>query len=215
MANLPNGYIELEYIESTGTQYIDTGYNPTNNTNFILEADILNSNNTGAIHICSANTSSIYYALRLSDNFSTYQTRYGSGGLQNIESNEFYGRHIFKRVANSISIDDGTPTTSSQQTFISTTTLTIFGLHQNKQVESLCKMKLYNFSIEGVLNYIPCKNPDGEIGVYDTLNKIFKGNDGTGTFIAGPEIIKPNMYVKINNIWQPVLEIRVKTNNTW
>ena len=27
-ANLPSGYTELEYIESTGTQWIDTGYIP-------------------------------------------------------------------------------------------------------------------------------------------------------------------------------------------
>ena len=31
---LPNEYKELDYIESTGTQYIDTGYKPSINTSF-------------------------------------------------------------------------------------------------------------------------------------------------------------------------------------
>ena len=31
-SNLPSGYTEVGYIESSGTQYIDTGICPTNNT---------------------------------------------------------------------------------------------------------------------------------------------------------------------------------------
>ena len=37
-SSVPSGYTELEYIESTGTQYIDTGYKPTSeNLKFYLE----------------------------------------------------------------------------------------------------------------------------------------------------------------------------------
>ena len=32
MGKLPSEYIELSYIESTGTQYIDTGFKPNHNT---------------------------------------------------------------------------------------------------------------------------------------------------------------------------------------
>jgi hypothetical protein len=31
-------YTQVEYIESTGTQYIDTGFKPNNNTKVIMEA---------------------------------------------------------------------------------------------------------------------------------------------------------------------------------
>jgi hypothetical protein len=34
---LPAGYTELQYIESTGTQYIDTGYIPNSNTRWELD----------------------------------------------------------------------------------------------------------------------------------------------------------------------------------
>ena len=43
---LPERYKRVEYIESTGTQYIDTGYVPTNTTGFWVDSiDIGNANN--------------------------------------------------------------------------------------------------------------------------------------------------------------------------
>ena len=35
--NLPNGYTQLEYIQSTGQQYIDTGYAPNTNTEVYMK----------------------------------------------------------------------------------------------------------------------------------------------------------------------------------
>ena len=37
---LPDGYMELEYIESTGTQYIDTGFKPNQDTRVILDVQL-------------------------------------------------------------------------------------------------------------------------------------------------------------------------------
>ena len=36
-----------------------------------------------------------------------------------------------------------------------------------------------------VRDMIPCKDPDGNIGMYDTVNAVFYGNAGTGEFVAG------------------------------
>ena len=35
--SLPSGYKRLEYIQSTGTQYIDTGFKPNNNTRVVMD----------------------------------------------------------------------------------------------------------------------------------------------------------------------------------
>lgn len=37
MSKLPTGYTELEYIQSSGTQYIDTGHIPTVNTKVTMD----------------------------------------------------------------------------------------------------------------------------------------------------------------------------------
>ena len=34
---LPSGYTQYEYIESSGTQYIDTGFKPNQNTRTVID----------------------------------------------------------------------------------------------------------------------------------------------------------------------------------
>ena len=63
---LPDEYQEVEYIESTGTQYIDTGVILTNN----LKTEVVYSeNNTSSINfILGANDSKTYYGLSGNEN---------------------------------------------------------------------------------------------------------------------------------------------------
>ena len=53
-------------------------------------------------------------------------------------------------------------------------------------------MKLYSCKIYNadtlVRDFIPCKNPSGTVGLYDTVNGTYYGNSGTGVFTAGAEI---------------------------
>ena len=37
---LPEGYTLLKYIESSGTQYINTGFNPNQNTRLLMDIEI-------------------------------------------------------------------------------------------------------------------------------------------------------------------------------
>ena len=38
---------------------------------------------------------------------------------------------------------------------------------------------------------VPCKNPSGDVGLYDLENHQFYGNSGTGVFTSGPESPQP------------------------
>ena len=51
---LPNGYKELEYIESTGTQYIDTGFTPNANTR--VEVTYENPSATSGVCVIGSDT---------------------------------------------------------------------------------------------------------------------------------------------------------------
>ena len=52
--------------------------------------------------------------------------------------------------------------------------------------------KIYSGSIkksaEIVRRFLPCKNPDGTVGLYDLVSGQFYGNSGTGAFTAGAEV---------------------------
>ena len=69
----------------------------------------------------------------------------------------------------------------------------LFSVHNGGSSYANASMKLYACQIydDGTLvrNFIPCRTPNREIGLWDDVNGVFYGNAGTGTFTAGPEII--------------------------
>ena len=42
-----------------------------------------------------------------------------------------------------------------------------------------------------IRDYVPCKNPSNEVGLYDLVDGEFYPNAGAGVFSAGPEVINP------------------------
>lgn len=63
---LPEGYTELTYIESTGTQYIDTGFKPNNNTRIVADMEITSGATSflfGARNNSSANATSYSFSM--------------------------------------------------------------------------------------------------------------------------------------------------------
>lgn len=219
MAILPSGYTQLEYIESTGTQYIDTGYNVTNNTKVEMDCRIYTapSNQIFLFGVTNSTTG----------NAGRYGVTYINGNWRNVTADNQYdfpsstaiGRHIIIKEGNSCSIDGVNGNTTSGTIFTSNKTLPLFCRNQGGTLNAFASMLLYSCSVteknDIIFNFIPCKSSLNEIGLYDIVNNQFYPNVGTGTFIAGPELAKPNMYVKIDNAWQPVTSIYTKTNNTW
>ena len=45
-----------------------------------------------------------------------------------------------------------------------------------------------------IRDFAPCVNPQGEVGLYDKVNKRFYRNEGTGLFRAGPSIKSVTCY---------------------
>lgn len=219
MAVLPSGYIQLEYIESTGTQCIDTGVLPNQDTCFELSAKIL-QDNTGDAHIMSSNTPK-YYALRPSLDYSSFAVRYGSDtALKSVQTGNVYTYHKFRRIKNDFYLDESLSVSSGYVTFQNTKTLTLGCLNSAQGYEQFCKgqyayLKIWQYGNELIRDLIPCINSSGEIGMYDIISDEFYSNAGTDIFIAGPEVKQPNMYVKINNVWKSVEGIYTKTNNAW
>lgn len=66
-------------------------------------------------------------------------------------------------------------------------TMTLFGTHRSS---ILCgQQKIYSCQIRDnghlIRNFIPCKNTNGVVGLWDDVNSQFYQNVGTGSFIAG------------------------------
>lgn len=201
-SKLPSGYTELEYIQSSGTQYIDTGFKPNQDTRVVTKFDMLQTDTAWRKLWGSASGSyDLDFALW---NFGTtkLQSYYGTktnnavpitGMSLDVDAN----KNIWKYSGETITFD--------KNNFTCAYSMYIFNVNKDDNSAYLPGiMKLYYFKIYNndvlVRDFIPCKNPSGTIGLYDTVNSQFYSNVGTGTFIAGPEV--PSIEDKGGSFWR-------------
>ena len=98
-ANLPAGYTELEYIESTGTQYIDTGYIPDPGCEIWTDFALSSSRTYGSVYQLQ-DTATSNYILR--QNVSSKSLQFYGGSVRDKtvteeivagQRNTFYSKH--------------------------------------------------------------------------------------------------------------------------
>ena len=102
----------------------------------------------------------------------------------------FLNRHVLKKTGFSVSFD-GVQTVLPSTAFSGSRPAVIFAYSNAGVAESVSPMKLFGMQIsEGsVLNrdFVPCADPDGQVGLYDLIGDRFYGNAGSGDFLPGPE----------------------------
>lgn len=201
---LPSGYTQLEYIQSSGTQYIDTGIVPKNNTRVDADCDItygtdwvmiLGSYDPNKYFSWWANGAKIYAYYGTSN-----KNVAGENGKQTLSAN----KNIWTAGNSSMSF--------SEVSFTANFSLYLFSVHNGGNYSN-ASMKLYSCKIydNGTLvrDFIPCQKPDGTIGLWDDVNSVFYDNAGTGKFIAGPEVKLGGIYVKVDGVWKKVNNVSV------
>ena len=196
LVTLPSGYKQLEYIESTGTQYIDTGVTPNQDT--ALAGSFMVKSTANA----AAGTGFIPYGAAYKYNSQAFELYTTSGQFEinydgqvnfigTVQMDQKIHVNHDKNIV-SIILQDGTSvnTAFTYQNFTAPYTLTLFAINRRSTVCGL--LRLYSCKIydNGTLvrDFVPCKNDSNEIGLFDLSRGVFYGNDGTGSFVAGPEV---------------------------
>lgn len=188
VGNLPTGYTAVEYIESSGTQYIDTGFNPDSNTRVVTKIDFKNSTSDtsqNAFSARGANGNSQEYGFLVSEG--SYVSRYGDDIYfdYGYEGQPF----IVDQNKNVLSINNKLVKTHDVKEFSCDVSMTIFASNRNGSVSRYASMKLYYMTIYDngnlVRYFVPCVNLQGVVGLYDVVENQFYANQGTGTFTAG------------------------------
>ena len=209
---LPSEYQRLEYIESTGTQYIDTGFIPTFNTK--ISADFKSNKVSGEPFTSLFGTQKstikgrLYCLLgtinNIQINIPSSMTDYA--GLNNdgtyvpSRAGTFFTSNRTNYIVDIsnkiIQIENKTWNLSSYYTDYVSPDYNLFILTRNSSgiADKNCsKGLLYSVKIWDdntlIRNFIPCyRKSDNEIGLYDLVNDVFYTNAGTGTFIKGDNI---------------------------
>ena len=208
--SLPSGYTQLEYIQSSGTQYIDTGFKPNQDSRVTCDFECISSVEEQTIFMARRTSNQDQFGLF--HNTSGWTFRYGA----NSAGNNTIGimDRILLDINKNVATLNGVKLTNSAATFNTGTNLMLFVRNTNGTLNNYAIAKLYACSIYSdettmIRNFIPCKNPFGAIGLYDTANSKFYANAGTGTFTAGPEVKNGGIYVKVDGVWKKVNNVSV------
>lgn len=182
---LPRGYTELDYIEVTGTQYIDTGFVPNQDTRIVCEFMYLGGN---GVYGARYSTSSRNFCMRAIS--SKWQAGYNNKlGSSNITTDTTKW-HIADQNKNIFYIDGVLGFEFEYAEFTAPKSIILGGINANNSVYyGEGRYRACRIYDNGTLvrSLIPCKNPNGVIGMYDTVNAKFYSNAGSGEFIAGAE----------------------------
>lgn len=193
---IPSYYTPIEYIESTGTQYIDTGYTPLAHDKIVVDC-IVKSNDAKAYEALFGSRDGSYrynaYIFFTRFNASNIPT-YNRSGAETQGSNMIYNERI------TLTTQDSVATwTNGTNTYTCTTSgtvedcvypLYVFDLNKGSQDGSLSQVKLYSLKIyDGndnlVRDFIPVLDYSNVACLYEQVEGKFYHNRGAGTFTAG------------------------------
>ena len=168
---LPDGYTRLEYIESTGTQYINT--NITGSTNAIIDMQGTPRTNDMIVFMLAPINATAYQ-----NGFGQYRSQ-----IAGLSSFDIATRRVYNvsYTSNSMTVNDIT----SSYYIANNANLALFGsTATNRRIANakLYSAKIYNNDTL-LRNFIPAKNPDNVIGLYDTVS----GRFFTNAVTSGPD----------------------------
>ena len=191
--SLPSGYNQLEYIQSTGTQYIDTGFKPNQNTRVVMEMEFPIAPTSDRI-LCGVRAGSWgdrMFTITYVNSKSWWQFTYGSSYSTTSVTASINTRFSVDQNKN-VGTVNGVSSSATANTFTSSLNAFIFCQNNGGSASNFSSFRLFRFSMydNGTLvrDFIPCQKPDGTLGLWDDVNSVFYGNAGTGTFTAGPVV---------------------------
>lgn len=191
----------LEYLESTGTQYIDTGFKHNQDTRVVMRVQATSISANAWIFEGRDSTSTarqgvfFYYSstkLWTAD-FDGSGVRVAFDGIASTdELNIDYNKNVCTI--------NGVSQTLTDADFQASYNLTLLAANTAGTVAGFLSAKLYSCQIydNGTLvrDYVPVKAPSGDIGLFDKVNNLLYLNEGEGEFIAGEktgEVISLNI----------------------
>ena len=196
--SLPSGYKKLEYIQSTGTQYIQTGVPAAQNIRVTATFEITSIGSSTTFVFGAQSGNSARYCLGITSGGvfrSDYGTEYISGPSVSVGTKYTVDKN------QKVCTINGTAINNSVQIFSKGAAIYLFA--RNYTSLSYGSLKLYACKIYSsdalTRDFIPCKNASGTVGLWDDVNSVFYQNAGTGSFTAGPEVsYKQLEYIQSN-----------------
>ena len=195
-------YVQLEYIETAGTQYIDIGitghdglsaeftFNPIK----VVDAD------SSTIIGCTNSSSQRMYVTVNKTPIPNFYWEIGAGGYtvntgtMHSVNTKYHVNISWTKARSSLSVEGfGNAAINLENSFTfddNGSNMFVFARNKGTSTDKYSYARLYDMKIwdDGILvrDFIPALFENGQVGLYDLVTKSNYHNAGTGTFIAGP-----------------------------
>lgn len=184
---LPEGYTAVDYLQSSGSQYIDTGRKLTQDSDITIDFSIVGEINRNAGIFGSRESAS-------KNNLAMFQTT-----SPNVFSGDFseYLNHRFTTASSlertKIRINKAgawvndilKKSWSDVADFETPTNGLIFDVGNNNWSGNKAVMRLYGYTDGDAQRLVPCLDADGVPCLYDLISKTAFYNQGRGSFTWG------------------------------
>lgn len=184
---LPEGFTRLSYIQSTGTQYIDTGYVVDENDVLELQYEVTKAVNNGDNFLFGSRTQDDGYGLWCSLYGTSYRwyVRFGLNSSKQAESTEDQRSGVLQLSKGSFVVN-GTQVVALNYTTMPLGTLTLFGRMSGDGTYRGGYMRCYGFKITRnsavILDLIPVLDGNNVPCMYDKVHGEPLYNQGSDEF---------------------------------
>ena len=187
-SNFSKEYEQLEYIESTGTQYIDTGIKSSNEISIISEFSSANieQQRCYVFGVYGNSNERIQFSYSNPEFLGWYSQYSNSNKLFSLDTE----KHIINVSKGNFVLDGTSIYTFNDGTFYANYNITLFALNASGVIQNNSLMKLYSCKIWNgktlVRDFVPAlRKSDSKVGLYDKVTQTFFSNQGEGMFIEG------------------------------
>lgn len=209
---IPEIGTSIEYIQSSGTQYIDSNFIPKATTRTIMKAEPM-----------AWSAQSAFFGTRNTSSPTASQAYIAAIPAATLYRSDYFGSSLTAETPTVMQITDidknknicsfnNIMITNTSSTVNATTNMFLLALNDVGTAKYFLSAKLYSCQIyDGntlVRDFIPVKTTTNIYGLWDKINKVFYKNAGTGTFTGGPAVTLTGWH-KIKGIWAKTAA------NTW
>lgn len=193
---LPDGYQRLQFIQTSSEQYINTWFYPTEKTRVVMDLELHSfaslmylfgvrpSTATDALEqftvaYPSGGILRYYYSGKYKNVYMPQQPPYAPGRFT-VDAN----RNIISAGGDYVELDE------SSSSWKSSYPLFLLAINTAGSPSRYLNCDLYSCKIYDedflTMDFVPCKNPSGVVGLYDVVTRNFFGSFGASEFLDGP-----------------------------
>lgn len=181
---LPEGYTALEYIQSSGTQYIDTGRKLTQDSDITIDFKLINNNKS--VGILGSRESAAKNNLAMFRDGGLFIGDFSEYPKYRFKANSSFNRTKIRMNKTGVLVNGVLNTSwSGVANFETPTNGLIFDVGNNNWTGNKAVMQLYSYTDGNTQKLVPCLDTEGVPCMYDLVSQKPFYNAGTGSFTWG------------------------------